>query len=235
MSDDLISHDEPVAAGPFRRRLEGAFLASLAGGLLALALSGCASPMGITGGESVRPLEPAVPTLTIAVVAADDSTALPATVGYLGDDEPTDETGHLTVEWRSTDEAVTVTASAPGFVTRTTELIELPDHGAITVALDPVVLSGRVTTPDGRPLPATAVTLGRARARTDENGIFQISRAVPGDLALSRPAWMPAVVPWDGAQQEVSITLEPRMVRGLRVAGDKAGDRAVWKDRKSVV
>jgi hypothetical protein len=203
--------------------------ARIAGGtLLVLALGACAGPMGLTGGESVRVLEPPAPTLTIAVVAADDSTALPATLTVFGEDYETDETGHFTVEWPEPEGEVTVAASAPGFREGTAALVGLPEEGELTLALDPVVLSGQVVSPDGRALPGTEVKLGSAEARTDDAGSFEINRAVPGDIALSRPAWETAVVTWDGAETDIELTLQPRMIRALRVAGDKAGDRESW-------
>ena len=186
--------------------------------------------MGIMAGESVRPLDPAVPTLTIAVVAADDSTALPSTLEVFGETQDTDKTGHLTLDWRNSDEPVQIAASAPGFESGSVALAELPEDGTVTLTLDPVVLTGTVATPDGRPLPGAEVTLGRATARTDEVGGFEINRAIPGDLELSRPAWEPKVVGWDGAPMSVELNMEPRMVRALRVAGDKAGDPDAWAD-----
>jgi hypothetical protein len=200
-----------------------------AGLLIALTLGACAGPTGITGGESVRVLEPPAPMLTIAVVAADDSTALPATLTVFGEEMETDETGHLTVEWPEPEEALTVAASAPGFSEGTAAVLDLPEEGSLTLALDPIVLTGQVVSSDGKALPGTDVKLGRVEVRTDEAGSFEINRAVPGDIELKRPAWEPAVVTWDGAETEVELTLEPRMIRALRVSGDKAGDREVWK------
>ena len=184
--------------------------------------------MGLMAGESVRPLEPAVPTLIIAVVAADDSTALPATLQVSGEDSSTDETGQLTVEWRGDAEPLVIAAAAEGFVDGSVSVATLPESGLVTLALDPVVLTGRVVTPDGRALPGTEVRLGRSIARTDDDGGFEITRAVAGDLELARPAWEPAVVGWDGAELDVSLTMQPRMIRALRVAGEKAGDRQIW-------
>jgi len=199
-----------------------------AGLLLTMAIGACAGPTGITGAESVRALAPPAPTLTIAIVAADDSTALPATLTLFGEDLETDETGHLTVEWPEPANELTLAASAPGFREGSTALFELPEEGSVTLALEPVVLTGQVVSPDGRALPGTRVELGRAEARTDDAGLFEINRAVPGDVSLERPAWEPAVVAWDGADTEVEFTLQPRMIRALRVAGDKAGDRETW-------
>lgn len=198
------------------------------GALLVLGLSACASPLGLTAGESVRPLEPAAPTLTVAVVAADDSTALPATLTLFEEELETDETGHLTIPWRYKDETVRIAATAAGFMSGSADVADLPEDGSLTIALEPVVLSGRVVTPDGRALPGAEVSLGRSTVRTDSGGAFEISRAVAGDLMLDRPAWQSSTIEWDGAESEVSVTLEPLMIRALRVAGDKAGNKEVW-------
>jgi len=196
---------------------------------LGVLVAACAGPTGLTAVEAVRPLDPPAPTLTVAVVAGDDSTALPATLTLFDEELATDETGHRTVEWRNSGAAVTVSARAPGFLAQSAELTELPEDGSITLALDPVVLMGRVVTPDGRPLPGTEVALGKSVARTDDEGLFEISRAVAGDLSLERPAWEPMVMGWDGKGTNVTVTMEPKMIRALRVAGDKAGDPEVWK------
>ncbi|NND03546.1 MAG: hypothetical protein HKN91_12240 [Acidimicrobiia bacterium] len=202
---------------------------AMLGILLAVFLSACASPVGLVGGESVRPLEPEAPVLTLAVVAADDATALPATLTVGEEELETDETGHLAIDWRFDDTGLDIAAAAPGFVAGSTTVAQLPEDGVVTLALEPVVLTGKVVTPDGRALPGTAVTLGRATARSDAEGIFEISRAVAGELQLDRPAWQLSSVAWDGAETDLTLTLEPLMIRALRVAGDKAGDRDTWE------
>jgi hypothetical protein len=199
-----------------------------AGVIGSFVLGACAGPIGITAGESVRPLDPAVPTLTIAVVAADDSTALPSSLNVFGEAADTDNTGHLTVDWRKSDEAVEITAAAPGFEPGSVSLTELPEDGTVTLTLDPIILTGTVATPDGRPLPGTEVKLGRVSTRTDELGAFELTRAIAGDLQLSRPAWEPQGVAWDGVEASLELAMEPRMIRALRVAGDKAGNRETW-------
>ncbi len=199
------------------------------GALFAFGLGACASPVGLLGGESVRPLEPEAPVLTVAIVAADDSTALPATLSVGDEQLETDETGRLSIDWRFGDTGLDISASAPGFRSAATTVADLPEDGSLTLALDPIVLTGRVVTPDGRALPGTAVKLGRATARTDAEGAFEISRAMTGELQLDRPAWQSATVAWDGTETAITLTLEPLMIRALRVAGDKAGDRETWE------
>ena len=224
----MIVHESTSHTEHSERRRRG-IRRVLLGIFFGVGLGACASPVGLVGGESVRPLEPEAPVLTVAIVAADDSTALPATV-TLGEEElETGLTGHIAVDWRFDATGLDIAASAPGFRSGSTSVAELPEDGSLTLALEPVVLSGRVVTPDGRALPGAAVSLGRATARSDSEGAFEISRAVPGDLQLDRPAWQSATVAWDGDETEVTLTLEPLMIRALRVAGDKAGDKATWE------
>lgn len=228
----MTNHGYSFRGDRCRRRvgLTQRVLVGIGGIAAGLVLAACAGPMGIMAGEAVRPLDPAVPTLTIAIVAADDSTALPSTLEVFGEILQTDKTGHLTVEWQKSEDPVEIAAAAPGFQSGSTFLEELPEDAVVTLTLDPVILTGTVGTPEGRPLPGAEVKLGRVMARTDEAGGFEISRAVAGDLQLTRPAWEPSVVSWDGTETSVEITMEPRMIRALRVAGDKAGDRKTWAE-----
>ena len=213
-----------------RARRHGARFAVLAAGA-AIVVAACGGPTGIIAGESVRGLPPAAPTLTISVVAADDSTALPATITYLDEDVETNEGGSVIVDWpRDDGEVVTVTATSAGFIERTAELEELPENGELTLALDPVILQGTVVTPEGRPLPGATVTLGDAAVRTGDAGEFELTRAVPGNIQLDRPAWESKSVRWEGKRTELTLDMEPRMIRALRVGGDKAGDDAKWEE-----
>jgi len=196
--------------------------------LLFVAFAACSGPMGLTAGEAVRGLEPAAPTLMIAVVAADDSTAVPATVSVFDSEQPTDEIGHLTIGWPQEGGPLTIGASAPGFVPGSMIVDELPEESAVTIVLTPVILSGQVLTPEGKALPGTEVRLGRGAARTGDDGLFELARAVPGELVLERPAWEPATFDWDGEEVEIQITMQPRMIRALRVGGDRAGDPVLW-------
>ena len=97
-------------------------------------------------------------------------------------------------------------------------------EGPIQVRLEPVVLSGRVISGDGRPLPGATVKLDdRLEVSTDSDGRFTLFRAIPGEIAIERPAWEETVVSWDGAKDDLTVELEPRMIQALRVAGDGSG------------
>ena len=200
--------------------------------VVALVLSACGGHMTGIGGESVRQPEPPPPVFGISVLAGDDLTPLLASVAVDGDVLATDATGSVPVVWqeRWEDEPAVVTVSAPGFVPGSATLAAVPESGSIEVRLEPVVLRGTVSTSDGRALPLVNIRLGDAEVVTDAAGDFRIVRAAAGQLELTRPAWEPKVEPWDGESTEVSLTMDPLMIRALRVSGPKAGDPASWAE-----
>jgi len=127
------------------------------------------------------------------------------------------------------DHPVEISVEAPGFHPWTQELESYPEAGRIEFRLDPVVLVGRLTTPDGVALPHALVTLGSAdEDSTDEDGRFRIERAAPGDLVISRPAWQTTTVPWDGSVERFDLTMQALQLRAIRVSAEAAGDAALW-------
>lgn len=78
-------------------------------------------------------------------------------------------------------------------------------------------LSGQVVTPEGVPLGRVTVSLGGASVVTDETGSF-VLEGYPGTVTFSRLAWVDAEAEWDGSDAPVAMTLEPFVVRGLRVS-----------------
>jgi hypothetical protein len=198
---------------------------------LALLAASCAGPNVLGGAEGVLPPEPPAPKLMLDVSAGDDATPLVAAVEVDGVVVgSTDDSGALTIEWRPAWDVSPphIVVESPGFHPATVEADG--DHPEpVAVRLDPVVLDGTITAADGRPLPGATVTLGRREAVSDENGGFRIVRADAGELRVHRPAWMDVSTTWDGSASDVEISMEPRMIRALRVSGDKAGDPAVWR------
>ena len=198
----------------------------------ALALAACAGPTSLAGAEGVRPPEPPPPVFQLSVVAGDDLTPLVATVDGEGiDAATTDATGAITLEWNESWEAnpVTLTLQAPGFIGGTATVGALPEE-PVALRLDPVVVEGRVVGPGGKPLPSARVALGDLEIVTDVDREFVLTRALPGNLEVTRPAWEPTQRSWDGTAPSVEITMQPRMIRALRVAGDKAGDPTTWNE-----
>jgi len=190
--------------------------------------SACAAtPIGGTAGE-LRSPEMGPPTLTITVVASDDLGPLPsASVAVDGREVVLDEEGVATITWPQT--TVDIDVAAPGFRSASAELTDYPSSGGIEFRLDPVVLSGRVGTPNGFPLPGVKVRLGGADDVTDDEGRFRIERAGPGELTFTRPAWQPSTTTWDGSDSSVDAVLEPKVVHAIRVGGDAAGNPDSWR------
>lgn len=162
----------------------------------------------------------------MTVLAADDLTPVDADVTVAGRMLEHDESGRAIVEWH--DAPLELTIGAQGFHPATFPIVVLPVGLETEVRLDPVVLNGTVVTPDGRALPAATVTLGGEETTTNKNGRFSFVRAHGSELVLTRPAWEPQTVVWDGTEERMEISMQPRMIRALRVGGDKPGDPAVW-------
>jgi hypothetical protein len=198
----------------------------------AVTLSACAGHTTVVGGEAVRQPEPPPPVFGISVLAGDDLTPVAASISLAGSEYTADATGSASAVWNETweDDPATLTVSAPGFFPQTSTVASLPEEGVIDVRLDPVVLRGTVSTSDGRALPLVHVRLGDTEVVTDAAGDFRIVRAAAGRLELSRPAWEAKVEDWDGANTEISLVMDPLMIRGLRVSGPKAGDSAAWAE-----
>lgn len=199
---------------------------------LAFVLNACSGHATVVGGESVRPPEPPQPVFEVTVVAGDDLTPVAARIDLDGLPYTLDGTGTTSVVWQEAweDEPPQMTVTAAGFLDDVSKIAILPEEGAIEIRLDPVILRGSVSTSDGRPLPSVTVALGATEVATDSRGDFAIVRAAAGTLELSRPAWEPTTEAWDGVTTDLFLTMEPRMIRALRVSGPKAGDPAAWNE-----
>jgi len=94
----------------------------------------------------------------------------------------------------------------------------------VTTAAPSFDVRGSVTTAGGTPLPGALVTLGGETATTDDSGVFSFLAVQPGMISVTRPGWMPGSVAFDGTVPAVSVALEPRVVRALRVSRSVAAD-----------
>ena len=169
--------------------------------------------------------EPPPPEVEVVVVAADDGSVLVGSAVRFGDRTTgTDEFGLAAAPWS---EPVTVVASAPGFEPAATDVAVLPGD-PIELRLEPIRLRGAVTTVDGEPLPLAHVSLGDVEAVTDADGEFEVVRAVAGEVAVSKPAWLEAAAEWDGDAARITVVLEPLTVRALRVSAQAVADSAQW-------
>ncbi len=195
----------------------------------ALALGACAGPGVLLGGETVLNPEPGAPMVAVTVVAADDSTPVAESEIIVGDGVvEQDESGVAYIEWN--DEPIQLAVAAPGFEASAVTVAAYPEEtdGAYEVVLEPLVLEGRVVGPDGQALAGTNVALDDRTTVTDKDGNFVLTRALPGVVTATRPAWADATQEWDGSQPTVEVAMEPLHIRGLRVSGDKAADPEVW-------
>jgi len=201
-------------------------ITSVALGLLSIAVVGCTSPAPLDA-SALRPPEVGPPTIEVVALAGDDLSVLDAEIHV--DGAAVFSTGEGTVAFVWPQQATVVEVSASGFESQRVEVAEPPNDDRIEVRVEPIVLSGRVSTHRGVALPGVSVSLGSGKDVTNDDGRFEIVRAVPGDVLLSRAAWQDASVPWDGVESEVDTTMEPVEVSGIRVGGAAAGDAEHWQ------
>lgn len=119
-------------------------------------------------------------------------------------------------ELRITPPAI-VTVDAPGFKQGRFEVNGLPEEGPLALEVQPLILRGRVEDASQSPVAGAIVRTGTRTATTDEFGQFELRRAEPGTVTVSRPAWSEATRQWEGSATQLEVTLEPLVIRGLRV------------------
>ncbi len=191
----------------------------------ALVAGACAGTTEIGGGNVIPP-ELGAPIVRIVVLAADDLGALQSEVLADGVPLPTDDSGAWWIEWQK--QPIEVSASAEGFVSFVHTIEEFPEGGRVEFRLEPVVLSGRITTDDGRPLPGAIVELGGRTDETDNEGRYSLERAVPGTIHIDRPAWQSKDYDWDGGVDALDIPLEQLEVRAIRASAEDVTDSTRW-------
>ncbi len=192
----------------------------------ALLLTACAGPAGVLG-ESVRQPDPPPPMVEVRVTATDNLMPVEgATVAFGDHAVATSADGVAAGVWAG--QPISVNVTAPGFVPSRIDVVEMAGE-PVEVSLQPVQLRGLVRAADGRPMPATTVTMNGVAAVTDDAGTFVVNRAVPGPIQAQRPAWQPAQAEWDGAAPSVELVMDPITIRGLRVSGEAAADPAHWE------
>ena len=194
--------------------------------ILSIAAAGCTSPAPLDA-SSLRPPEVGPPTIEVVVLAGDDLSAVDADITVEGAAVFQTDEGVPAFIWPL--DSTTIEVSAPGFRPQTEVADEPPREDRIEFRLEPVVLSGRVSTHRGVALPGVEVRLGGGRDTTNDEGLFEIVRAVQGDISLTRATWQDSTVPWDGSTNEIDTTMEPLIVHGVRVGGAAAGDSEHWQ------
>ena len=190
-----------------------------------LLLSACAGTSAVVVGES--PLPPPTDVPVVRVVALDDAGEPISNAQMTAYEEAVeaDSDGVAMVEWRG--KAMNVSVEAPGFFPGALAVDAFSDD-PLSLELRPVVLRGTVTDSEGRPLTGATVELEGLEAVSDDEGVFNLARAVPGDLRVSRPGWIEGSMRWDGSSLAATIALEPRIIKGLYVAGVFTGNDDEW-------
>jgi hypothetical protein len=197
--------------------------------VLAMLGASCSGSLVLDPVGSVRHPELGPPTFRVVVLAGDDLSPL-GDAALLVDARPVIVDAEGTAEVRWPDRGVEINVSAPGFHDSPIMLERYPEAGRVEFRLDPVVLGGRVTTPDGTALPDATVRLGAAQDDTDGEGQFRLERAIPGDIELSRPAWEDIAYTWDGSTDKLDVIMNPLELHALRVGGDRIGDPDGWAE-----
>lgn len=77
-------------------------------------------------------------------------------------------------------------------------------------------LEGRIFGHDGEPLRDVTVRVGDAELVTGASGVFTFDAAPAGVVEITRPAYKPVTVEWDGSQSIMPLTLEPIVSKALR-------------------
>ena len=154
----------------------------------------------------------------------------PVTGASIEGDAGTTETGDEGAAHLSVEPPTSLVVSAPGYLTGTYQVDALPETGPLYLQLEPVVLTGRVMDTGGTGIAEAQVTFGERQATTGARGSFEFVAAVPGPLAVSKMGWEPADAEWDGSSGRFDITIEPFIVRGLRINAEVAGSPAMFGD-----
>ncbi len=94
-----------------------------------------------------------------------------------------------------------------------------------TTTLPPTYdLAVAVVGPDGVGLPDATVSVGEEQATSGSDGTVEFTGIDPAPIEVSRFGWMPTSVDWTGNEDTVRVTVEPRIVRGLRVSSYVAAE-----------
>ena len=167
---------------------------------------------------------------SVVVEALDDLTGRPlagAEVRVAGSPVgTTDDQGRIELRWSAAAEGVEVVAG--GY--HPERVYPMSDTAPVAARLLPVVLRGRVTDADGRPVAGVQVVTPRAEAVSDSDGRFQVVGAEPGRVLVRRPAWQPTDFDWPGGPGSVEVALTPLTIKAVRVGGEQAGDPVRWEE-----
>ncbi|MBN2112905.1 MAG: hypothetical protein JW785_02120 [Acidimicrobiia bacterium] len=113
--------------------------------------------------------------------------------------------------------------SAAGYHDALFQVQAIPPDGSLGLQLDPLILRGRVKDQHGTGIMGAAVRVGGQEINTDEMGSFEVVAVAPGAVQVSKFAWGEAEAEWDGSPARFEVTLEPFLVKGIRIHGPTAG------------
>jgi hypothetical protein len=102
------------------------------------------------------------------------------------------------------------------------------DPATSTTTLPPLSVAGKVIGPDGEPVARARIEIFGSTTTTGSDGFFALETKGPGTLMVTRPGWSSAEHYWDHDSRFAHISIEPRVVRGLRVGAGAAGDDALF-------
>ena len=134
-------------------------------------------------------------------------------------------TGNSAPELSSGDERVISTVPASTLPSTTTTL---PPTTTTTLPL--LDVAGKVVGPGGDPIAKARVELHESTATTGPDGLFALEARQPGTLIVTKPGWTVGRHEWEPDSRFAHISIQPRIVRGLRVGAAAAGDDEVFDD-----
>jgi len=91
-------------------------------------------------------------------------------------------------------------------------------------------LHGRIFGINGDALRDATVTVGDEVVTTGSNGVFDFAAIPAAPIEITRPAYRPVVIEWDGTEGIVPVTLEPVVAKALRVAAGVVQDDEQFQD-----
>lgn len=134
----------------------------------------------------------------------------------------TGESGKVQMEWRPSSKILEV--SAPGHVPQTLTIGERPE-GVVDIVVKARILRGRVVDDDGDGVSDVTLSTGAAGGLSDPEGDFEIRGAEPGEVIVTRPAWLSTSFDWDGGPGETVVELLPFRARAVHISGEATRDR----------
>jgi len=97
---------------------------------------------------------------------------------------------------------------------------------AATTTTPRLQLLGKVVDAAGNPVPGASVAVGGESTTTAPDGWFDLMAPGAGSVTIAKRGWNGAEASWDGSPTFLEMAIEPRVIRGLRVGAEAAGDDA---------